>query len=147
IQHRPDEAEQRLDRMVEEARKAVQEGRDAVLGLRLSTETANDLVGGIRAFVEGLASDVGFPEFRINVEGKPKDLHPLVRDEVHRIAGEALRNAFRYADAKRVEVAIHYGNSEFRMTVKDDGKGMDPNVLNAGGRAGHHGLRGMHERA
>jgi len=31
--------------------------------------------------------------------------------------------------------------------VRDDGKGIDATVLNSGGRAGHHGLPGMHERA
>ena len=33
------------------------------------------------------------------------------------------------------------------MRVRDDGKGIDVKVLGAGGRAGHHGLPGMHERA
>jgi signal transduction histidine kinase len=30
--------------------------------------------------------------------------------------------------------------------VRDDGKGIDPEVLKAGGRAGHWGLPGMRER-
>jgi signal transduction histidine kinase len=33
------------------------------------------------------------------------------------------------------------------MNVRDNGKGIDPQVLNQGGRAAHHGLPGMHERA
>lgn len=32
------------------------------------------------------------------------------------------------------------------MHVRDDGKGIDPEVLKAGGRAGHWGLPGMRER-
>src|SRR5579862_3364391 len=36
---------------------------------------------------------------------------------------------------------------EFRMNVRDDGKGIDPQVLDQGGLAAHHGLPGMHERA
>jgi signal transduction histidine kinase len=38
------------------------------------------------------------------VQGTPRDLHPILRDDIYRIAGEALRNAFRHADASRIEV-------------------------------------------
>jgi nitrate/nitrite-specific signal transduction histidine kinase len=31
--------------------------------------------------------------------------------------------------------------------IRDDGKGIDPTVLNAGGREGHYGLAGMQELA
>ena len=61
--------------------------------------------------------------------------------------GEALRNAFRHADARRIEVEIRYDEGQFRLRVRDDGKGMDPNLLVGNGRAGHFGLRGMRERA
>ena len=98
-------------------------------------------------FGKGLASDAGSPEFCVSVGGKSRDLPPLVGDEVYQIASEALRNAFRYAVARRIEVQIHYDNREFRLKVRDDGKGIDAMVLDAGGRAGHHGLPGMHERA
>ena len=33
------------------------------------------------------------------------------------------------------------------LLVVDNGKGIDEAVLSAGGRAGHHGLPGIHERA
>jgi PAS domain S-box-containing protein len=147
IRDRPREAEDQLDRVVEQVRQAIIEGRDAVQGLRSSTVIASDLAGAITTFGEGLASDAGSPEFRVSVEGKPRDLPPLVRDEVYRIASEALRNAFRHADASRIEVEIHYNNREVRLRVRDDGKGIDPKVLGTGGRAGHHGMPGMHERA
>jgi signal transduction histidine kinase len=44
-------------------------------------------------------------------------------------------------------VEIQYNNREVRLRVRDDGKGIDPKVLSAGARAGHHGMPGMHERA
>jgi signal transduction histidine kinase len=70
-----------------------------------------------------------------------------MRDEVYRIAGEALRNAFRHSSARRIEVTIHYEKRQLRMRVRDDGKGIDSQTLEAGGRTGHHGLPGMRERA
>ena len=70
-----------------------------------------------------------------------------MRDGVYRIALEALRNAFRHSEATEIEVEIRYDPRRFTMRVRDNGKGIDPQVLETGGRAGHHGLPGMHERA
>jgi signal transduction histidine kinase len=81
------------------------------------------------------------------VEGTPRHLHPILRDEVYRLAGEALRNAFWHAQAQRIEVAIRYDQKQFRLRVRDDGKGIDPKVLGGEGREGHYGLHGMRERA
>jgi signal transduction histidine kinase len=44
-------------------------------------------------------------------------------------------------------VEIHYDTRRLRMRIRDDGKGIDAQVLSAGGRSGHHGLPGMRERA
>jgi signal transduction histidine kinase/ligand-binding sensor domain-containing protein len=144
------EALKELESAIEQARQAIDEGRDAVQGLRSSVVVTNDLARAITTFGEGLASDQNgrrAPDFRVLVEGASRDLAPLVRDEVYRIAGEALRNAFRHAGARRVEVEIHYDTRRLRMRVRDDGKGIDPRVLGAGARSGHHGLPGMRERA
>ena len=83
----------------------------------------------------------------MQVEGAPRDLAPLLQDDVYRIAGEALRNAFRHAHARRIEVEIRYDERQLRLRIRDDGKGIDSNFLTAGGRSGHFGLAGMHERA
>jgi signal transduction histidine kinase len=97
----------------------------------------------------GLPTEAGdsAPGFRIEVEGASMDLAPLVRDEVYRIAVEALRNAFRHAQAKRIEVEIHYDKRQLGMRVRDNGKGIDQEVLDAGGLSGHHGLPGIRERS
>ena len=75
------------------------------------------------------------------------DLAPLIGDEVYWIVAEALRNAFRHAEARRTEVRIHYDKRRLRVVVQDDGRGIDAQFLSAGGRTGHHGLSGMYERA
>jgi signal transduction histidine kinase len=74
-------------------------------------------------------------------------LHPVLRDEVYRIAAEALRNAFQHAHARQIEVEIGYGEKEFTLHLRDDGSGIDPEVLSGTGRKGHFGLHGMRERA
>jgi len=65
----------------------------------------------------------------VEVEGTPQNLHPILRDEVYRIAGEALRNAFRHAQAERIEVEIRYDERHLRLRVRDDGKGIDASIL------------------
>jgi signal transduction histidine kinase len=150
LPERPDEARKRLKSAIDQAEVAIIEGRDAVQGLRSSTVLTNDLVLAISALGEELATGESNPNqavFHVAVEGTSRDLHPISRDEIFRIAGEAMRNAFKHAQAQRIEVEIQYLDRHFRLSVRDDGKGMDCKFVNEGGRVGHYGLRGMHERA
>jgi len=80
------------------------------------------------------------------VDGTPRPLKPLVRDEVYRIAAEALRNAARHAKARHITVEIRYEGRQFRLVVRDDGVGMDEPALREA-PTGHFGLHGMRERA
>jgi signal transduction histidine kinase/ligand-binding sensor domain-containing protein len=150
LAERPADAQQTLDSAIHQAAKAITEGRDAVQGLRTSTLERNDLAMAISALGDELvggASPGPRPAFRVEVEGKPRDLHPIVRDDIYRIAAEALRNAFRHAAARRVEVELRYDPERLRLRVRDDGKGIDREVLAQQGITGHFGLRGMPERA
>ena len=150
LPERPAEAKEKLDGAIEHAAKAITEGRDAVQGLRASTVERNDLALAIRTVGDELATHASALQpatFSVAVEGQTRDLHPIVRDEIYKIATEALRNAFRHAHAGRVEVDIRYDDEEFRLRVRDDGKGIDPAVLAGQGLEGHYGLRGMPERA
>jgi signal transduction histidine kinase/ligand-binding sensor domain-containing protein len=145
---RPAESKQVLASAIDQAAEAITEGRDAVQGLRTSATETNDLADSLRALAEELANENGNDaSLHIEVQGTPRALHPIVRDEVFRIAGEALRNAFRHAGAKRIEVELRYDERHLRVRMRDDGKGIDPEVLRAEGREGHFGLRGMRERA
>jgi len=79
------------------------------------------------------------------VEGSSGTLHPIFRDEVYGIVREAVRNAYKHAEARVIEVEIIYRDN-LRVRIRDDGKGIDPAILNQG-RSGHYGLPGMSERA
>jgi signal transduction histidine kinase/ligand-binding sensor domain-containing protein len=150
LPERPAEAKDKLDVAIDQAAKAITEGRDAVQGLRASTIERNDLAVAVRILGDELATVVSAeqrPTFSVAVEGQTRDLHPIVRDEIYKIAAEALRNAFQHAHAWRVEVDIRYEDEQFRLRVRDDGKGIDPNVLANQRLEGHYGLRGMPERA
>src|SRR5215813_5777765 len=147
---RPEEAKQRLDTAIHHAAEAITEGRDAVHELRAPTIVGNDLSHALSSLGKQLAgqqADLDGPEVCVHLEGKPRNLQPTVRDEVYRIAAEALRNAFRHAHADRIEVELRYDERRFRLRVRDDGTGFNPRLLSENQPAGHWGLSGMHERA
>ena len=116
--------------------------------MRDSTAERNDLAQAITTLGEDLATDSANRRaaFRVTVEGQSRDLHPILRDEIYKIGAEALRNAFRHAQARQVEVEIRYDHNEFRLRVHDDGRGIDPAGLSQQGRVGHFGLQGVWER-
>jgi hypothetical protein len=97
-----------------------------------------------------VVQELGLPEttrFRVVVEGHPQALAPLIRDEVYRIAREALVNAIRHADARLIEVTLDYRPERFIVTIRDDGIGIADQDVLASGRDRHWGLAGMRERA
>ena len=147
---RPAEAKKILASAIEQAASAITEGRQAVQGLRASAEEPNDFVADVETLGENIAAELAknyAASLRVDVEGTVRPLHPVSRDEIYRIAGEALRNAYQHSQASHIEVEIRYDKQQFRLRVRDDGKGIDANVLAEGSREGHYGLRGLRERA
>ena len=150
LPERPVEAKEKLDTVIDQTAEFITEARDQVQGLRTSTVQSNDLALAISTLGEELATDSPThpsAAFRVAVEGEARNLHPILRDEIYKIAAEALRNAFQHAQARQIEVEIRYDHAQFRLRVRDDGKGIDPAVSSGQGREGHFGLHGMRERA
>jgi signal transduction histidine kinase len=146
---RPVEAKQRLEGAIDQAAQAITEGREAIQGLRSSPVVTSDLAEAIQTLGEELAAEQSrqdAPRFDVAVQGKPLDLNLMLRDDIYRIAGEALRNAFHHAQARRIEVELQYDASQLCLRVRDNGKGVDSNVFDQG-RSGHWGLPGIRERA
>jgi nitrate/nitrite-specific signal transduction histidine kinase len=85
-------------------------------------------------------------EFRAILEGRPRALKASIRDEVYRIGREALLNAFRHSEARRIEVQLEYAPKCLRMAVRDDGKGIPPHIFQAASSA-YAGLSLMHQAA
>lgn len=138
-------ARQRLSRVLELMRNAMEEGRNAVRGLRSSNSDCDHLAQAFSRIPQDLGIEAQI-DFRVIVLGSARKLRPLIRDEFYRIGRELLVNAFRHSRASRIEVEVEYAPERFRIVVRDDGCGIDPQVLHAG-REGHWGLPGMRERA
>ena len=151
LPRRPDEAAKVLDIAIGATEQTVTDSRSAIQYLRSEQMCEGDLGQWLTATSQELArlpnANGDAPVFRLTMEGERKTLTPLPRDEVYRITREILRNAFQHAQARRIEAEIRYDDSELRVRIRDNGKGIDPRVLHEGGSAGHWGLRGVRERA
>src|SRR5439155_2021165 len=143
LPRRPEEAIQALDGALTRAEEAIAESRDAIQDLRSEPFTGNDLTHLVNALGQELVgskdNSSDSPTFRGTVEGAPQSLHPVFQDEIYAIAREALRNAFRHAHARAIEAEIRYSGRLIRLRIRDDGKGITPEVLKEGGLAGHWG--------
>ncbi|MEO8596063.1 MAG: two-component regulator propeller domain-containing protein [Candidatus Solibacter sp.] len=138
-------ARPRLTRALALMQQVIDEGRNAVRGLRATDHTTLPL----EAALSQIKQEMGAPqelEYRVIVEGRQRPLHPMLRDEVYRIAREALTNAFRHSKASHIEVELNYAAAGFRLFVRDDGTGIDAKILRTG-LDGHWGLVGIRERA
>lgn len=138
-------AKPKLSRILELTRQLIEEGRNAVGGLRSPQGGSLDLGESFSQIQQEFAGQDG-TEFRVIVEGTPRPLNPLMRDDIYRIGREAVTNAFRHSHANNVEVELEYAADGLRVLVRDSGIGFDPKVLQSG-RDGHWGLSGMRERA
>lgn len=138
-------AKQRFGRVLQLMRQVIEEGRNAVRGLRSARSDSPDLKQAFSRIWQELAIQEQFG-FRVIVEGRPRSLPPILHDEVYLIGREALVNAFRHSHGENIEVEVDYAPKHLRILVRDDGCGIDPQVLRSG-RDGHWGLTNMRERA
>jgi signal transduction histidine kinase len=138
-------ARQMMEKALDRADEVLIDGRDRVKDLRIQPTTAPDLPQAIGSMGAELAKEQS-NRFNLSVEGTPRPLDPIVREETLRIAHEALTNAFRHARAAKIEAEIIYHRAELRLRFRDDGCGIDGAILERG-RPDHWGLPGMRERA
>jgi signal transduction histidine kinase len=140
-----------VDEAIHAAEEGLTEGRFAIRDLRPIIAVQRSLPELMNSAGHELTDihklDEHAPSYQVIVEGKQLDLSLLLQDEFYRIAHELIRNAFTHADASHIEVEIRYDLDQFRLRVRDDGKGIDPKILKAGGISGHFGIPGMRERA
>jgi signal transduction histidine kinase/ligand-binding sensor domain-containing protein len=134
-----------LESALKSADEVIVEGRNRVRDLRAG-DNSGDPLSNLQELVNVAGFDPPIP-IRIVVEGRPRQIHPLVAAEIRRIAGEALFNIARHARAHSVDVAITYGDRQLGVEIRDDGVGIAPSVLAHGSKEGHFGLIGMRERA
>jgi len=143
----PDEspAKPLVKHVIQTMSQVAEEGRVALRALRMQDLASGDLAISLLRIRQEVAADERI-SFRVIANTVTRPLRPQIRDEVYRIGREAVMNAFIHAKANSIEVEIEYAATYLRVVVRDDGGGVDPEVLQSG-REGHWGLSGMQERA
>ena len=138
-------ARQRMESALDRADEVMAEGRDRVVNLHASFEKSGDLAQSLARVGDDLASGSEVT-ICVTVEGRVQKVDPVALDEIYCIGREAMINAFRHAKGRSIEVEVDYGPRALRLRIRDDGRGIDPHILQSG-KPGHIGLAGMRERA
>jgi signal transduction histidine kinase len=141
--------------------------RAALKDLRVVIDSMDDIGGDLmlalgswreRAMAQLRPHDIALHWRAVTPEGLP--VHPELRPwhviQIVRLLDEALTNAVKHAEARRITVSIETladasGFAVGRITVEDDGKGFalapDGEAAAAGQKAAARGLRNMRSRA
>ena len=131
-----------LEKVRDLARDALQEMRSLIFELRPAELEADGLVATLRKHID-VVQRVRRMEITLTVEGERR-LAPDVEQGLFRIAQEALNNALKHAQARRIDVTLDLRRGAV-LTVSDDGTGFDVDSLEA--RSKRLGLTSMRERA
>ncbi|MBI1682698.1 sensor histidine kinase [Caulobacter hibisci] len=147
VEDLPREQPQRapLEQALDAADEVLGQARDRVLDLR-AVDRAEDLEVALSKLAQAHGREGGAP-VGVFVEGAPRPLDEIAGEEVLAIVGEAVANARAHAGAGCIEIRVVFGPRRLIVSVVDDGRGIAPEILRDGGRAGHFGLAGMRERA
>lgn len=125
--------------------RVIDEVRIVLQGLRSPFVPSTVLERALSDFLSEIVPVAG-PRLRIVVTGQPRTLTWVVQEQIYLIGREALANALRHSEATSIEAEIEYSPRRMRVVVRDDGRGIDPEMLTSE-RNRHRGLRGMLERA
>jgi signal transduction histidine kinase/ligand-binding sensor domain-containing protein len=133
---------QRIQRQIEDY---ISEARQSIWDLRSPTLQRRNLIEALQHAGDSLTA--GKVDFVLTVTGAPRACPSKLETHVLRIGHEAVMNAVRHADARRVEMEIEFDERLLRLRVADNGRGFDEKQTSKDGGVGHYGLMSMKERA
>jgi signal transduction histidine kinase len=140
ISDKPKSAQNQLTRAIDSLNQIIQDIRRYIFDLR-GEMPEDDLETGLRKMLKDFRVNT-LLEIDFSVEGKDaRKLGVERRQHVFQIVREALANAARHAQAKRVEVSLKHGTSAMQLHISDDGVGLSTQSIDKG-----HGLRNLRER-
>jgi signal transduction histidine kinase len=116
--------------------------RDTIWAMNKTEISVEDLHARVLSFVEKAKLAVPKTKFEVAYEiDANKSFSSLKGMNIFRVIQEAINNAIKYADAKKIIVHISKKEENFVVSIVDDGKGFDPKTANLG-----NGLYNMEKR-
>ena len=95
-----------LNHALQLMRRAIEEGRLALEGLRSPETAPTSLEKALADFGNEFTSDG--VRFQIFVVGRPRALRPTIQEQIYLIGREAIANAFHHSKATSIEVEVVY---------------------------------------
>jgi len=146
IEQNPEQMHAEVEAMRELLKDQIREVRRSIFALR---PVALDELGFSPALHQ-FVNDFGEQnQLRIHLQthGAEDRLPSLLEPVLFRIVQEALNNISKHAQASTAWVELDLRpEASTTLTIRDDGQGFDPDLLDEATRFGHLGLTQMHER-
>ena len=140
----PEALHHHLDTAQQLVRDSLQEARNSIWNTRSQVLETGDLPTALKGILQQMADGTEL-KTALEITGRPRRFAPVLENNLLRVGQEAITNAVRHARAKNLKVTLEFGERQFRLTVRDDGKGFDP--AQPPQSPGGFGLLGMRERA
>jgi PAS domain S-box-containing protein len=142
-----EDAGKRIGEMKQLLDSVLKDAREISYNLMPSVLDDFGLGPGLQSLCEQFSKRTGL-KVSFHEHGLEERMAPDVEIGLYRIVQEALNNVAKHAEAKEVEVQLVRHANRLRMTIEDDGKGMDAGLpARKPSGSGGTGLVSMRERA
>ncbi len=146
LTRRPEEGFAALESALTTADTTLRDARNTIWDMKAveleGHNLSEALEGALRSMLTGAPVALDF-----TVRGNPRPLSPDLEIAALRIGREAVLNALKHADARRVYVTVEYDAKFLGLEIRDDGRGMHSGAAEAAAADGHLGIVGMRARA
>jgi signal transduction histidine kinase len=143
----PDRAPETLHQLEGLTADSLAELQRLITDLRPSHLDDLGLPAALRWYAGKVAERSGL-KIRVDIFGEETPITETVKIAIFRIVQEALNNIIKHAEATSVFIQLSYESKRMHVTVRDDGKGFDPDEVRRRQTSRPSlGLAGMNERA
>jgi signal transduction histidine kinase len=140
-----------IEKAKEVAERIQESGRRALKEIRLLVfETQSLLADDSKDLIHALEERLNIVERRVGIKAEViykgdaiVDSAPEWKENLYWITIEALNNALKHSQARKIQINIHYSNRQLNLEIEDDGNGFNLKRVQNGGL----GMRTMRERA
>jgi two-component system sensor histidine kinase DegS len=139
----PAQAREELSNLKVSAMGTFQKVRNFIFELRPMMLDDLGLVPTIRKYAEAFREQTNL-EVSVTVTGTERRLEPYIEVMIFRAIQELISNASRHSQATTAKVLLDMGDQLIRVTVDDNGRGVDTEILEQGKSLG---LKLIKERA
>ncbi len=139
----PAKAKEELGNLKSSAMGTFQKVRNFIFELRPMMLDDLGLIPTLRKYADAFKEQTGL-DVSLSVTGVERRLEPYLEVMAFRATQELLGNASRHSQATLIKVQVDMGSEAVRVSVDDNGKGFDPEILK---QSTNLGLKLIRERS